>query len=205
MKDYSHYSTILAASGILSGIMTVSLLSKVMPKKVKDAKKPPEEPKPKPKLAAGWIYPIAGTIVGTFALMAAWGLFPNITTLHGWITFILLIWIALTFLLRAISALNFHVWLPTGIAVWAATNMMNWVGQPFSLFGFTIIPDWGTVLFLTAVLTIGAWIILTVLLLWLSHTATFTNKVLNTAPLLFINTLLCLVWAVMLVIFQWSL
>lgn len=203
VKDWGHYSTILAVSALVTGIMCGLNLRRVMPEKMPTPT--PAEVEEKHKLPAGWLYPILGVGIGAFALMAAWGLFPNLGTQGSWLTFILLLWVALTFLTRAASVLNFHIWAPTGIAVWAGTNMMGWIGLAHNFMGITITLDMTIVYALTAALTFGAWVLLTLILMWLSQTNRIVNKILNSTGVLFINTLLCFVWSAWLVLFPWLL
>jgi hypothetical protein len=104
--------------------------------------------------------------------------------------------------LRAIVAFNFHIWLPTAVASWTATNAAGWINPSI---GGVVELTHSTILFITAVITAVFWILLTLVLLWLYHTETFMTRVLNSPPLLMLTAVMCLIWAGMMVWFQWQL
>jgi hypothetical protein len=184
-KDYTHFSSILFVGGLVAAFFLHNKLEMLKSK---------EKPHGFRTLLI-----LASLIIGTLAIFAAWELFPNISNQNDWVTFGLLVLLGLTMTLRAIPALRFHIYLPTGVATWAATVAPSWL-EPFSPY-FTP----GPMLTNLVVIVVSAtfWIILTVVLLWLSHTTDFMDKTLNSPPLLFITTLACLTWACMLVIMPW--
>jgi hypothetical protein len=195
-RDFTHFSLILFAGGIVAGALFAAKLAILSWKPKSKDEKPPT-------FKRFWM--LLGFIVGVFSLAAGWGLFPNIQDQNDWITFGLLMLLGATFLLRAIPTLQFHIYLPTGVAAWAAIAAPTWV-HPFTFLGFTLTPGTGLINLITGVVTITFWIILTVVLLWLSHTATFMDKTLNSPPLLFITCIACMTWACMLVVLPlWSL
>lgn len=190
ISNYAHYSTILFAGGMVCAVMFIGIVEPMLHKKV-------EKPV---KISKVWAF--IGLIAGTFAIVAAWGLFPNITTREGWITFSLLVIAGATFLLRAIVAFQFHIWLPTFVASFTATNAPNWINPNI---GGVITLTHSTVLFITAVVTAVFWIVLTVVLLWLNHSEIFISRILNSPPLLMLTAVMSLIWAGMMVWFQWPL
>jgi hypothetical protein len=195
-RDFTHFSLILGAGGVIAaGLFAAKLKILEWKPKVKDEKPP--------QFKRFWV--LVGFVIGVFALAAAWELFPDIKYQDDWITFGLLILLGMTFLLRAIPTLQFHVYLPVGIATWAGIAAPTWI-HPFTFLGFTMTPGVGLTNLIVAVITFSSWIILTVILLWLSHSSDFMNKTLNSPPLLFITCIACMTWACMLVVLPlWSL
>lgn len=194
VSNYAHYSTILFSGGMVCAIMFIAIMQRMLPKKES------KEPLAPVRITKFWSF--IGLVAGTFAVVAAWGLFPNISTREGWITFGLLIVVGATFLLRAIIAFNFHVWLPTAVASFTATNAPNWINPSI---GSYLEMTHSTILFITAIITAVFWIILTVILLWLSHSEKFISRVLNSPPMLMATAVMALIWAGMMVWFRWSL
>lgn len=201
MSDFTHFTVILIAGGIISSVLCAAILSPPKGQVIKEGKKEVVKESAR-KIKFFWLF--LGMIVGAFALFGAWILFPAITSQEGWITFGVLMLVGLTFLIRAIPAMNFPVYVPVAIAYWTATNAPTWI-HPFNVGGNTIILGDAAILLITIVLTIAVFLISVLLLLWLSHTTHFTGKILNSPPFLFMTALICLTWACLLVVFQWSL
>jgi hypothetical protein len=201
MSDFTHFTVILIAGGTISSVLCAAILAPPKGQVVTEGKKQVVKETAR-KIKFFWLF--LGMIVGVFALFGAYILFPAITTQEGVITFIILMLVGLTFLVRAVPAMNFPVYVPVAIAYWTATNAPTWI-RPFNVAGNTVILGDPAVLLITIVLTIAVFLISVVLLLWLSHATNFTGKILNSPPFLFLTALICLTWASLLVVFQWSL
>jgi hypothetical protein len=195
VKNYTHYSTILFAGGMVSFLMCLGIVEPMLHKKPNGAKQEPPKPVVITKFWSG-----LGLLAGTFAIVAAWNLFPIITTIEGWITFFMLILIGLTFMLRAIIAFNFHIWLPTAVASWAATNGSGWITP---LTGGMLSAH--AILWITIIMTAIFWAFLTIILIYLYHLQRFLHSILNSAPFLGLTAMMALSWAGLMAGLAWSL
>jgi hypothetical protein len=199
--DLTHFSWVLFGGGLISAALFVGIILPPKGEVITEGGKQVVRERAR-KLKFGWIF--AGMIIGAFALWGAWALFPAITTQEGWVTFGVLMLLGITFLIRAIPAMHFPAYVPVAIAVWTITNAPTWI-QPVKVIGVTIIPGDPLIMLITALLTAIAFFVSLAILVYLSHATTFTHKLLNSAPLLFVTAVICLSWAVLLVIFHWSL
>jgi hypothetical protein len=186
IEDFAHYTTILITAGFIS-LLFVRLKWANLKSSVKYF----------------WIG--VSYMIGAFAVFSALTLFPAITTMEGTFTFTILILMALTFLLRIIPAVRSHVWGVIVLGGFLATNAPGWLMIPRQFWIFTINLTEPIAWALTIVLIVLLCSLLYLTLHWLSESSHIASKFLLSPQLLFALGITCVVWGLMLGVFQWSL
>jgi hypothetical protein len=186
---FTHYTIILVTSGVICVILSLFSWRKA---------------KSNPPLRLPYFWVGMAFILGVFCIFAAYALLPAITAANGWATFIILILLAFTFVIRVVVVAKPQLFVGVGGALFIASQTANWL-TPKTYFGASITFSPELIWTVSIVAFIVALIVIYVLVHVVTDAASHVNRALNSFPVLFVLGLLSAVWGLGLGVFGWQL